>query len=354
MPITKQDIQQFGNTLKDTLTTWGEQIQYGRDVSNLKKIQDKIQNVKSFSTDANGNPLSMEDVGKKLFSLENEITSTIRNPTIMAYAKQNVGDFFKSIFLGAKNTNQNQLEMNEAAVSNPRLKDEIPKIMNGVQSSWVDVAPAMFKASKDMRPFSPHYRTQTDPNDPMKEQDIEIMWKQNPETGQWEENTRVVAERYRTKETPDEIYKRNIDTRATPTTSRNFNSSPQQFQIATGTDKDGNRVQVKVGSYGTITDMNGNVLKGVDVPMIEFKTGTDTIESKVMTPKEINDATFNVVKSVFKGKINMNEMGKVVSKDKADVVWNDLVQNGRNSPYWNEIPYESQQEIIKYQMMNKK
>lgn len=130
MPITKQDIQGFGNTLKATLDEWGKQIQYTKDLEKVKKIQDQISSIKDFTTDSSGNPLGYEDLSKKIFALNGEL-SGIQTPELMKLAGTNVADFVKMNVSGVTQGTQNKFDIGVENIQNP----DDAKSMNELTSS---------------------------------------------------------------------------------------------------------------------------------------------------------------------------------------------------------------------------
>lgn len=345
MPITKQDIAGFGNTLKDTLTAWGEQIQYGRDVVNLQKIQNRVQDVKGFTMDKDGKPLSMEQVGQKLFAIDNEISSTIRNPTLMAYARQNVGDFFKTIFTGAKNVQQNQLEMNEVSLMNPKMAQSIPSLMNGVDSSWTDIAPSLFKMGKDQRPFSPHYMTKNVEGNPALLERIEVMWQQG-EDGQWVPKERSMGFIDRTQETPEE--KRSRELAVANTQRKSFVGTMPNMNLVTDEKGVSHSYNPQIGKVW----VDGKGWITPEEAGITFKVGTGQNETP-KTVQDITNAQYEIVKGIYKGKESVRELGKVVQKELSDIAWKDIMEKGRSSKYFIDLPYAQQQEIINLEMQKK-
>lgn len=133
MPISKQDVMSFGATLKDTLTTWGEQIQYGRDIAKLEKVQNQLSNVKNFTTDKDGNPLDYETITQKIMGITNQLTD-IRTPEVMRLAQTNVGEFIKTNFAGAMQHAQNQFDMGMDNITNPADADKVQALTNSMPS----------------------------------------------------------------------------------------------------------------------------------------------------------------------------------------------------------------------------
>lgn len=137
MPITKEDIQGFGDTLRNTLAIWGEQIQQGRDYAKLKKVQNQLANVKNFTTDANGNPLGYEDITKKMMGINSQL-SDIRTPEVMKLAQMNVSDFVTKNIAGLTQDVQNRFDVgmynmrNQPANTKDADRITVDKIISGL------------------------------------------------------------------------------------------------------------------------------------------------------------------------------------------------------------------------------
>jgi len=129
MPITKQDVQGFGDTLRNTLAIWGEQIQQGRDYAKLQKVQNQLANVKNFTTDDKGNPLGYEDIAKKIMGVTNQL-SDIRTPNIMDLARADVSNFVKTNLAGVQQDVQNRFDVGMDAIQNPQDAKQVQNLIN--------------------------------------------------------------------------------------------------------------------------------------------------------------------------------------------------------------------------------
>lgn len=150
MPITKQDVLGFGTTLKETLTTWGEQIQYGRDMAKLEKVQKDLSNVKNFTTNEKGEPLGYEDIARKMMNINTQL-GDIRTPQIMELGKTNVAQFMKANFTGLGQRVQNTFDQGVDAIQNPadakNMKSLTDSLPDGMYQYKAGV-PSKYYASK--------------------------------------------------------------------------------------------------------------------------------------------------------------------------------------------------------------
>ena len=108
MPITKQDVAKFGQGLKDTLNVISQQIQYGKDISHLEKVQKNLSNMKDITTNPDGTPKSQQDIARALFNIQSDIQTNIKTPVVESLALNTVGNFFKSTLAGHVTEEQNK------------------------------------------------------------------------------------------------------------------------------------------------------------------------------------------------------------------------------------------------------
>jgi len=149
MPITKLDVQNFGKNLKDTLVTWGDQIQYGKDVLQLKKVQSRVSNIKSLTTNPDGTSKSREDIAKSLFSINNDI-SGISNPGIMNLANQTVQQYFGEALKGAMTREQNKFGIDMSKEMSPSTADSVDRATTNREPSLYE-----FKGPSADKYFAP-------------------------------------------------------------------------------------------------------------------------------------------------------------------------------------------------------
>lgn len=349
MPITKTDIQNLGNTLKDTLTVWGEQIQYGRDIATLKKIQNRLSNMRSLTTNSDGTSKSREDIAKSLFQVQTDIESNIRTPGIMSLANQTVGQFFNEALKSAQQKEQTNFNIGMSNIESPSTAVDVNNLTSKLNPSLYQ-----FKGPGADKLFAPKLVTiQHVGEDGVVDNDNFDIYLSGV-TQRGKPYKIFQGTKHRDKLSPEEelgivdkklanalqVAKLN-QSNFNYSVSKNITPGPQSFTDSNGKvintvfrdgkyyNPDNPKEQISVQGLIPITEnVNPNKKNSFD--------GLSTYE-KVKTASDMLD---KIIPSKIRDEVNALDISR-------ETIVQDIMNMGTNSRYWNMIPQFMQQELMK-------